>query len=245
MAAVLEWAGDDDEAPALSSITSRLQPPAGRGSRPGELPAAVRAALWRGSELGLPVQRTLGSGFAALDAELPGGGWPCHALTELLQPQAAVAEWRLLAPAMRAGRGQRARRGRRRPAEAPASARAAPCGPRRTPAGLDPGRGALGAAVGHRAARQGELRRTARYMAAAGTSGADPSAAGVRAGLRRARCSCAARWQRAHETSAAPLRCEARFGVDWELHLRLLKRRGPTHEGVLRCLRFPAASKTS
>jgi protein ImuA len=40
------------------------------------------------------------SGHAALDAELPGGGWPCQAMTEVLQTQASQAEWRLLTPAL-------------------------------------------------------------------------------------------------------------------------------------------------
>ena len=48
------------------------------------------------------------SGFAALDAELPGGGWPRRVLSELLLPHAGVGEIRLLAPALvaaqRAGR---------------------------------------------------------------------------------------------------------------------------------------------
>ena len=35
-----------------------------------------------------------------MDAELPGGGWPSHAMTEILQAQAGLAEWRLLAPAL-------------------------------------------------------------------------------------------------------------------------------------------------
>jgi protein ImuA len=34
-----------------------------------------------------------------------------------------------------------------------------------------------------------------------------------------------------HEPSAAPLRVQLRFGLDWELHVHLLKRKGPTHEG--------------
>lgn len=53
----------------------------------------------------------LPSGFTALDAELPGGGWPCGALTELLLPHPGVGEWRLLAPvlaALQRGRGERA-----------------------------------------------------------------------------------------------------------------------------------------
>ena len=166
MAAVLEWAGDDDEAPALSSIEHtlaskpRLAP--GRAAGRGALGAVARQRA-RPS-----VSRTLASGFAALDAELPGGGWPCHALTEVLQVQAAVAEWRLLAPAMRAGGGAAPRCRRRRSAAHAAPARAAPCRHRRAAPGLDPGRRAGAAPVGHRAARQGQCRRAAGGLAAAG-----------------------------------------------------------------------------
>lgn len=71
--------------------------------------AAVDAALWRGDELGRAVAEVQPTGFAALDRELPGGGWPCRGLTELLQPQPGTLEWRLLGPALRAlasaGRG--------------------------------------------------------------------------------------------------------------------------------------------
>jgi protein ImuA len=47
------------------------------------------------------VTRVLSSGFKALDAQLPGGGWPCGSLTKVLQVQPTVLEWRLLAPAIR------------------------------------------------------------------------------------------------------------------------------------------------
>jgi protein ImuA len=40
------------------------------------------------------------SGFTALDAELPGGGWPHRALTELLLPHPGLGELRLLVPAL-------------------------------------------------------------------------------------------------------------------------------------------------
>jgi protein ImuA len=40
------------------------------------------------------------SGIAALDAQLPGGGWPCQGLTEILSPQPLRLEWRLTAPAL-------------------------------------------------------------------------------------------------------------------------------------------------
>lgn len=60
------------------------------------LPHAVETALWRGTELGGPVSEVLTTGFAQLDAVLPGGGWPCGSLSEVLVPQFAVAELRLL-----------------------------------------------------------------------------------------------------------------------------------------------------
>lgn len=44
----------------------------------------------------------LASGFADLDRQLPGGGWPAQALTELLLPHAGVGELRLLAPVLAA-----------------------------------------------------------------------------------------------------------------------------------------------
>jgi len=40
------------------------------------------------------------TGVAALDAQLPGGGWPVGALTEILQAPGTHAEWRLLLPAL-------------------------------------------------------------------------------------------------------------------------------------------------
>lgn len=76
------------------------------------LPPALQDALWTASQVSPGRQRICATGFAALDQELPGGGWPTHALTELLQPWPAprepLAEWRLLSPGLgrRAGPGQ-------------------------------------------------------------------------------------------------------------------------------------------
>jgi protein ImuA len=42
----------------------------------------------------------LSSGFAALDVQLPGAGWPRRALTELLLPYPGVGEIRLLSPCL-------------------------------------------------------------------------------------------------------------------------------------------------
>jgi len=67
---------------------------------PGALPEHLAQAVWRADAIGQACSVTLPSGHAALDAELPGGGWPCHAMTEVLQNQVGQAEWRLLSPAL-------------------------------------------------------------------------------------------------------------------------------------------------
>jgi len=70
------------------------------------LPAADRSALWLTDRLvhaaatSTPAVRP--TGFAALDAELSGGGWPAAGLTELLLAAPGSAELRLLAPALAA-----------------------------------------------------------------------------------------------------------------------------------------------
>ena len=232
MAAVLEWAGDDEEpVPAFPSSQHRVR---GRRTpaRPGELPPDIEAAIWRGDQLGSPATSVIASGFPSLDAELPGAGWPCHSLTEVLQPQATVAEWRLLAPAMR----QVVARG----------GNIVVVGPPKSPhlpglkyAGLDErhlvwiqaeapaerlwvteqliNTNASGLLVSWLPqARQEQIRRL--QVCAQACDGpvflCRPAAA-------------------ENEPSAAPLRVQLRFGLDWELHVHLLKRKGPTHEGVI------------
>ena len=78
--------------------------PAGSGAvqtfDTGQLPGHVAQAVWRAAEMGQASQSVVSTGFAALDAELPGGGWPCNSLTELLQAQPSLCEWRLLSPAL-------------------------------------------------------------------------------------------------------------------------------------------------
>ena len=60
------------------------------------------APLWRANDR--PVDEACGpalaSGFAALDRELPGGGWPQGQLIELLTDDAGIGELSLLAPAL-------------------------------------------------------------------------------------------------------------------------------------------------
>jgi protein ImuA len=85
--------------PAQNAITGAHEP----------LPRDVEAALWRGNQLGGPVGTFLSSGFGHLDDALPGGGWPCGALTEVLVSQFSVVELRLLVKAL-AGQTQKGRR---------------------------------------------------------------------------------------------------------------------------------------
>ena len=56
--------------------------------------------VWRAGELGSANAQTIGTGYSALSRVLPGGGWPCGAMTEILQPQSGRHEWGLLAPAL-------------------------------------------------------------------------------------------------------------------------------------------------
>jgi len=66
------------------------------------IPERLRPVLWRGDQMEGAVARALPSGFAALDAQLPGGGWPRRVLTELLLPHPGVGEIRLLGPCLTA-----------------------------------------------------------------------------------------------------------------------------------------------
>lgn len=71
-------------------------------------PESLHPTLWLGHQLARHADAAVATGFAALDAQLPGAGWPRRALTELLLPHPGVGEIRLLAPslvaAQRAGR---------------------------------------------------------------------------------------------------------------------------------------------
>lgn len=98
-------AGLDGASPPPSLPSPTQNAPSGAHE---PLPQQVEAALWRGTELGGPVAEVQSSGFPGLDAVLPGGGWPCGSLTEVLVPQFSVVELRLLTPVIaaltRAGR---------------------------------------------------------------------------------------------------------------------------------------------
>lgn len=86
-------------APAVAPV---LPAPPARAALLAE-PALLHPGVWRAQAgQGGAREGARPSGFPALDAELPGGGWPVRVLTELLLPQPGVGELRLLAPLLRA-----------------------------------------------------------------------------------------------------------------------------------------------
>lgn len=198
----------------------------------------VLEALWRADELGSPVSRTLSTGHPELDAELPGGGWPCSVVTELLQAQPGVLEWRLLGRAMRAVTARDVVLvGPPRALHAAGLAQA----------GLDDRR-----LVWLQAQTPAERLWCAEQLVRAGCCGV------IIAWLPQARPEQIRRLQVAaqasagpiflcrplatqHEASAAPLRVHAALGADWDIDVHVLKRRGAMHEGLVR-LTVPPAS---
>jgi len=87
--------------PPQADVVRTPSTPAPSDEPPG-LDLALHPAVWRASQIGGGAQATSPSGFPALDAELPGGGWPHGVLTELLLPQPGIGELRLLAPVLQA-----------------------------------------------------------------------------------------------------------------------------------------------
>ena len=196
------------------------------------LPGRVAQMLWRGTELGAGESDTVATGFAALDAELPGSGWPRCALTEILQPQPSLCEWRLLAPSLRrlaSGGGHILLVGPPKRPHAPGLAQL----------GL-PAKSFLWFA----ADTPSERLWTTEQLVKSNPRGAILAwLPQVRAEqLRRLQvhaqsCECPVFLFRPElaqrDASPAPLRVVASLGIDWQLDVRILKRRGGRHEGVL------------
>lgn len=224
----------------------------------------LQAQVWRASSLGSCASPGLASGFAALDAELPGGGWPTRALSEILTPLWGVLEWRLLAPALRpllAAPPPRAVPGRGRGKRVATTATSPPperrslllINPPRTP--HLPGLAALGLPpqqlVWIAAEKpQQQLWATEQAIKA-------DAAAAVLAWLPQARpeqirrlqaCALGSAapvfllrpWTARQQSSAAPLRVLVTPGTAWTLAVHLLKRRGPAHEGWLNLPSIPS-----
>lgn len=56
--------------------------------------------VWCADQLAQADARTLPTGHAALDARLPGGGWPLGCMVEVLQAHAALHVWQLVLPGL-------------------------------------------------------------------------------------------------------------------------------------------------
>ena len=247
-------------APAASPLPA-LAPPGLKPLAPAaaltlDEAGGLQGRVWRGSSLGATVAPTLPSGFAALDAELPGGGWPLQAAIELLAAQPGVLEWRLLAPALRGWWAAQALpappTGRRARTPAPTGRTLLLVNPPHTP--HLPGLQALGlppqALIWASAATPAESLWAAEQ--------AIKSHVAVLAWLPDARPEQVRRLQvhalgsdaptflmrperAGQQSSAAPLRVAVRPGDGWGLDVHLLKRRGPTHEGWLALPAMPGA----
>ncbi len=60
----------------------------------------ILANVWQASALSAAPACVQATGNGVLDAQLPGGGWPVGAMTEVLQDPGVHCEWRLLLPAL-------------------------------------------------------------------------------------------------------------------------------------------------
>ncbi|HEU0231517.1 MAG TPA: translesion DNA synthesis-associated protein ImuA [Burkholderiaceae bacterium] len=69
-------------------------------AHPPAHPERIHPALWRAASLHAPRQDTVPTGFARLDHELPGLGWPLGSLVELVCDQPGIGEINLLRPAL-------------------------------------------------------------------------------------------------------------------------------------------------
>ena len=194
-------------------------------SLPDALPPAVRSALWRADMLGSPVSTVLPSGWPQLDEQLPGGGWPCQSLTEILGAQPSVLEWRLVGPALRGV----VERGKTVVMIGPPKC---PHLPGLVHFGLDE-RHLVWIAATAPAQRLWCTEQLIKANAAGAVLAWLPQ---VRPDQLRRLQVCAQNSEgpvflfrpiaAAAEASAAPLRVQAELGSDWSLKVRVLKRRG-------------------
>ncbi|WCM91312.1 translesion DNA synthesis-associated protein ImuA [Acidovorax sp. NCPPB 2350] len=92
-----------------SALLSAL--PAGRPAQGGARAVVEVPGVWRGASLDSSGMGRAGvepSGHAALDAQLPGGGWPRGAMSEVLLPDRGLCEWPLVLPALARATARRA-----------------------------------------------------------------------------------------------------------------------------------------
>jgi len=110
---LFESAGAPAPAPAPAAVAATATPVVAACAVPVTSAAplagtALSTHLWRAESLDADDHRPVQpSGFGALDAELPGGGWPQGQLIELLLDTPGIGELSLLAPALTAACSQR------------------------------------------------------------------------------------------------------------------------------------------
>lgn len=230
----------------MSSLQRIVNAPSPVGEEDGmrrfdadQLPHNVAQALWRGTEVGHASDAVVATGFAALDAQLPGGGWPCNALTELLQPQPSLCEWRLLSPALAT--------------QAAAGGHILLVGPPKRP--HPPGLSKLGIAH-NRLVWIAADTPAERLWATEQLIKSNPRGGAILAWLPQVRpeqlrrlqvhaqsCDCPVFLFRPEsaqrDASAAPLRVLTTLGTDWELQVHILKRRGAWLEEAIRLTAVP------
>jgi protein ImuA len=209
----------DLQQPAQNTVADLAEP----------LPAHVESALWRGGELRPPPTAIYPSGWKQLDAELPGGGWPGLCVTELLVPQPGILEWRLLGPALKPIVDD--------------DGEVAVVGPARPPGMAGLVQDGINPDTFWRYNVDEPARRLWVTEQILKTNGADVLIAWLpqaRSEQVRRLQACATGFEGlcvlvrpAHvlrDSSPAPLRVCASLGPDWDLRVRIAKRRGPTHE---------------
>ncbi len=199
--------------------------------------------MWRGDQLGSLVTNVVASGFELLDAQLPGGGWPCQSVTEILTAQASILEWRLLAPALRqvCARGE-------------SIAVVAPPKPPHLPGLRHEGiedRHLIWVQAEAPAPRLWALEQLIKANACGAVVGWLPQVRQEqvrRIQVLAAQCDAPVFLFRpaaaASEASAAPLRLQARPGPDWELFVDIIKRKGPPLNETLRLPSMPGGLKS-
>ena len=196
----------------------------------------ARPDVWRGDCFPQASALTQPSGYAALDAELPGGGWPRGALIELLVDGDGLGEVSLLLPALRAICGNAGKDG-----EGGWGLLVAPPHPPHAPAwaaaGVDLARLMVVAPAAGRRAASDALWAMEQALASAApravlgwSASADARAVRrlqVAAGGSSALAFLLRPLRAAAEASAAPLRLRLSAAPQGRLGVQLIKRRGP------------------
>jgi protein ImuA len=199
--------------------------------------------IWMGSAVGSVASHVVSTGFVTLDAALPGRGWACQGVTEILQSQAGVAEWRLLTPAL----------ARVASAASPVMLVGCPHEP------YSPGLHQSSLHPRHLIWVQAEAMAQRLWVAEQAIQSVGPAA--VLVWLPHARPEQIRRLQThalgsealvflmrpdvvRHEASAAPLRLALSVAGPWDLAVQVLKRRGGALDGTLTLRSLPGRLST-